>query len=740
MRSRRYLSFGLSLVTAAIFALRVPAAHADTVAIGYVSYDVTTPPGAAQFDINNLTGPNEAFFAPDFPVATSVSLSNLSLDVSFASGPDEVFGSSYFTLSADGLSFTGNPLSTGIGQPNGLAGAISATLTGTFDTTALTLYDASTLTIDPNFTATISDPSGLTDGDSAVIYATVAGATPPVVPEPTPFFLVGTGLLVLVGFRIRHGLLARALSLIQMSGSAGSMGILGLIAVVTLLVPKQSAAQIHFATWTNPSSGASGSTVVTLTGNGFPGGTVSPSSVTLSFSSTCGGTAAATESPNSVITIIGTVKRLSLLVPASLNTGTYYISAQDGADTSANCAEINVSHTSTTLAACLPSSSLAVLTGKNVDAYIPKGAWSNRGQTGISRVPIEGTDTPVAISTGSVVNSCSSNSATGETICVDNQANVFELTGPSIIKTLTSGADNSTSFTGGQCLNCGVAIDALTNTAVISGGFTGNSSGQGVQLLNLSTDTFSAPFPTAFDVSENPSVDPDRNLILSPGEDATYDLLKINSDGSLTEYANQYPPGYSNDFDSAAEDCTTGIALSTEEFYNTLFITDLTQAVYTPPTGGNTYGSWTAPSQAVPLNTVSLYSAGTSGISVAAGTTHLGLTTDEFGGANFVVFKLPDTSGSGTPNLVDYAGVTMPNTPDGYGFQWGYDPHTVTAYTSPNDGKAYGVVTDWAFGYPNWVGVIDLQALLDAPRTGSNTVDPTYDLVAHGVIRYIPVP
>jgi hypothetical protein len=29
---------------------------------------------------------------------------------------------------------------------------------------------------------------------------------------------------------------------------------------------------------------------------------------------------------------------------------------------------------------------------------------------------------------------------------------------------------------------------------------------------------------------------------------------------------------------------------------------------------------------------------------------------------------------------------------------------------------------------------------LSAPRSAANTVDPTYDLVAHGVVRYVAVP
>ena len=51
------------------------------------------------------------------------------------------------------------------------------------------------------------------------------------------------------------------------------------------------------------------------------------------------------------------------------------------------------------------------------------------------------------------------------------------------------------------------------------------------------------------------------------------------------------------------------------------------------------------------------------------------------------VFQLPATSGSEHP-VSCYAGAYLPNTPLGT-FSAGYDPHTITAYTSPNNGKAY---------------------------------------------------
>jgi hypothetical protein len=128
------------------------------------------------------------------------------------------------------------------------------------------------------------------------------------------------------------------------------------------------------------------------------------------------------------------------------------------------------------------------------------------------------------------------------------------------------------------------------------------------------------------------------------------------------------------------------------------------------------------------------FSHGTSGISGVPGF-HLAIVTGENGGNQFGVLQLPSTSGTGTPAFVDYAAATLPNTPDSNAFSEGFEPHQVTSYTSPNTGKPYGLLVG---APPNYVAVIDLQALLSAPRTaGTHTVDPSYDLIAHGVVRYV---
>jgi hypothetical protein len=369
--------------------------------------------------------------------------------------------------------------------------------------------------------------------------------------------------------------------------------------------------------------------------------------------------------------------------------------------------------------ACLPSSSLSVLVqSKNATAYLPQGSWG-AGTAAVKVVPIEtssglGTGgAPTSITVGNVPNSCSSNSATGETVCVGNNTDVYLINGTTLTSTLTSGATSSQHFSGGTCQNCGVVVDSTTNKALITIGLETGGPG-GYQFLDLAgTPAFESPIPAGTATSENVSIDPIRHLVLSPNEASIYQLTDIST--STAALFNNFVD--SGEFDSAAEDCTTGIALSTVEFTGNLFIADLTQAVFTP----GTPGTWTdTGSQVQSFPEFSGLAAGTNGMAVAPGT-HLGIVTGEFGGSLEGVVQLPATSGTGTPAVVDYVVFTVPNTPASVPWSEGFDPHTVTAYVSPNSKKAFGVIENGDFSF---VAIIDLQGLLSAPRTGHTVNDP----------------
>src|SRR5207249_8909845 len=132
--------------------------------------------------------------------------------------------------------------------------------------------------------------------------------------------------------------------------------------------------------------------------------------------------------------------------------------------------------TSSTLSGCAPASSLGINsppTGPaEVSALSPLGCWSC-GTTGVKIVQLETGGGPVippaSLPTGAVVNSCTVNPATGEGVCVANDNHVYTFNTPArtMTGTFLSGADAFAGFSGGSCKNCGVAMDALNNHAVI---------------------------------------------------------------------------------------------------------------------------------------------------------------------------------------------------------------------------------------------------------------------------------
>src|SRR5262249_7567799 len=291
---------------------------------------------------------------------------------------------------------------------------------------------------------------------------------------------------------------------------------------------------------------------------------------------------------------------------------------------------------------------------------------------------------------------------------------------------LTAGSDGtSASFSGGDCQTCGVAVNSGNNTAVISIGF---GDAGALQILDLNSNTFNPPVPVGGETSEDISVDPARHLVLSPNEQGVYQILDTVSGQAVL---NSMPSSGPGEPDSAGEDCSTGIALATLEFTSSLYIADLTQATFVP----GAPGTWTAPAQVQNFPEFGDLSDGTNGIAVAPGS-HDAIVTGEVGGHVIGAIQLPSPSGSGTPAVVDWVTASLPPKPNNSSFNTGLDPHTVSAYSSPNTMKPIGVVADRAHDY---LALIDLQGLLAAPRLGPHTVEPGVDLIGSGIVTFVSI-
>jgi RHS repeat-associated protein/uncharacterized repeat protein (TIGR01451 family) len=422
-----------------------------------------------------------------------------------------------------------------------------------------------------------------------------------------------------------------------------------------------------------------------------------------------------------------------------------------------SAASTQISLSPAVLASCVASGSQSVLIQNGtVTSYVPNGSWAGT-TTGIRVVPLEGGGASSLVATPGVVNSCASNSVTGQTVCTANNNDVYLLTDSTVNATLKSGSTGFAANTGGGCQTCGVAMNAVTNQAVITVGLA-SPLRSGIQILDLNTNTLSPPVPTSgvvptssVQVSEDIAVDPFRNFVLSASEQSVFEIFQPSSGG--TQLFDQVIGGTSQtqfEMDATAEDCSTGIAVASLEGASSpsgqlpagFILSDLTQATF----ASGSPGSWNAPTQYQPLAEMPFLEA----VSVASGA-HLGVATGDSGTGVFAAFRLPATSGSGLPAVQDWVLASFPllaAPSDAFlrsflaPFITGFEPHAITAYVSPTTGKAYGVIAGDANGRdelnPNTLAIIDLGALLAAPRSSPHTLSSSVDLLATGIVRYVP--
>jgi hypothetical protein len=391
---------------------------------------------------------------------------------------------------------------------------------------------------------------------------------------------------------------------------------------------------------------------------------------------------------------------------------------------------------------CAGAASLSTLvSGPNVISYIPQGFWSSTTRTGIDVVNVEGTSvTNTVVPTGSdVINSCASNSLTGQTVCTANNTHVYVLKGTALDPTvtpnpLTDGGSGTIGFSGGAATTTGVTMDAADNQALLG---LSVQSLPGFQFLDLATDTFEPAFTSpSHAISESPLIDPARHLILSAAENNNFEAVNVAT-STAPQFFEHPVSSLTGELDASAEDCSTGIALAPAEFSSPsqVEVADITppQAVFTP----GTPGSWTAPEQVQTLTGSNLNS-GASGAAIAQGT-HTGVISGEVGGDGLTALALPTTSGAGAvPAIGNWLSCAVGKDPSGNQFEMGLDPHTLAAYQSPSGAHAIALLVNQ--GATEMVRV-DLTDMLDpAIVPATDNVCGNGGILPPSVESFIPLP
>jgi len=288
-------------------------------------------------------------------------------------------------------------------------------------------------------------------------------------------------------------------------------------------------------------------------------------------------------------------------------------------------------------------------------------------------------------------------------------------------------ANTAVSYSGGEFDILGIVYDSKQSGIIIA--------------TNNGYETYSGTTPyakinqiTGFP-SENFGYNSATEQIFSPTYPHDTDFpsdLGLASVAGTAYYTNSAEPAGISEPDSGAVDSVTNVAVAPEEFEQAVYLVNLGAATIS----GTTYSAPTSIldiSGTLVTGIVGQTDAGLTDTAIDS-TAHLALMAGEYGTTGFCVVALPTTAGTGAPTASDYACATFPTTPDTADFESPYDPHATSTFDL--GGKAYGLMFNAQYSY---VGVIDLAAMMAAPRDPSDPHAVTSASALSAIVTYVQI-
>jgi hypothetical protein len=263
--------------------------------------------------------------------------------------------------------------------------------------------------------------------------------------------------------------------------------VLSFLVAVLISVPALAQTSVKLNASASPASGQPGVTSVSVTGSGFPSGTISPSAVTVKLTPTSGSPVTTTAS--SVGSVIGSTKIVGFLIPASITVSS----------PTAYAVTISGQTTTGTQFVSSTSSALTVNPSPSVASVAP--ASGSQGQT--VTVTITGTYTSFAIG-ATQANFGAGISVGGGTAGANGPVSVTSATSATATLTIASGATlgahNVTVVTGSQ-------------TASLANGFSVTAGNH--PPVAVPGGPYSVTLPGAIQLNGSASYDPDSGDTLT---------------------------------------------------------------------------------------------------------------------------------------------------------------------------------------------------------------------------------